>query len=87
MSVIKAATMKYTDGAMHPSYRLKQSIHCPSLSAMFNLLHSSMNQELFEKHLCNQGSYYKYCSMPKGTSHAESTSNSEKNQACTLSRC
>ena len=26
------------------------SIHYPSLSAMFNLLHSSTNQELFEKH-------------------------------------
>ena len=25
---------------------------------MFNLLHSSTNQELFKKHLCNQSSYY-----------------------------
>ena len=31
----------------------KQSIHYVTLSAMFNLLHSIMNQELFEKHLCN----------------------------------
>ena len=30
-----------------------------SLSAMFNSLHSCMNQELFEKHLCNQGNHYK----------------------------
>ena len=26
---------------------------------MFNLLHNIANQELFEKHLCNQGSHYK----------------------------
>ena len=25
---------------------------------MFTLLHSSMNQELFEKHLCNKSSHY-----------------------------
>jgi len=32
---------------------------------MFNLLHSSTNQELFEKHLCNQGSHYeKYGLFP-----------------------
>jgi len=34
------------------------SIHCPSLSAMFDLLHSSMDQEVFEKHLCNKSSHY-----------------------------
>jgi len=89
---------------------------------MFNLLHSSTNQELFEKHFCNQVSPYEkygrfplrkgshhmqppnqcfslsarmngtqrrtlvnpsriHCtssSMPKGTSWAEATSNSEK---------
>jgi len=37
------------------------SIHCPSLSAMFDSLHSSTNQELFGKHLCNQGSHYGKC--------------------------
>ena len=36
----------------------KCSIHYTSLSAMFNPLHSSTNQELFEKHLCNQSSHY-----------------------------
>jgi len=50
----------------------REGIHYGSLSAMFtplysntnlllailNLLHSSTNQELFEKHLCNQGSHY-----------------------------
>ena len=89
---------------------------------MFNSLHSSKDQELFEKQLCNQSSHYKntddfcyegkqsrataksthlvvskdewytkedtgksmimhcmYCSsMPKGSSQAEVTSNSEK---------
>jgi len=25
---------------------------------MFTLLHSSMNQELFEKYACNQGNHY-----------------------------
>ena len=44
---------------MCPSYRLKLKYPFPSLSAMFNLLHSNMNQELFDKHLCNQGSHYK----------------------------
>jgi len=36
------------DDAMRPSHCLKRNIHYPSLSAMFNLLYSSMNQELFE---------------------------------------
>ena len=34
------------------------SIHCPSLSAMFNLLHSSTNQEVFENHFCIKYSHY-----------------------------
>jgi len=29
-----------------------------SLSAMVNQLYSSMNQQLFEKNLCNQSSHY-----------------------------
>jgi len=33
-------------------------IHYGSLSAMFTLLHSSMNQGLFEKYICNQSSHY-----------------------------
>ena len=94
------------------------SIHCPSLSGIFNSLHSSMNQELFGKTVCNQSRHYEkcgrfpfnmqgkpscklalftvskdewnakelvspcrmhwtYCSMPKGTSQAEPTWNSE----------
>jgi len=28
------------------------------LSAVFTSLHSSTNQELFEKYVCNQSSYY-----------------------------
>jgi len=34
------------------------SIHYTSLSAVFNSLHSSTNQELFEKHLCKESSHY-----------------------------
>ena len=108
------------DGAACPSYCLK--VKYPSLSAMFNSLHSSTHQELFEKLLRDQGSHYEkyrqfplckgshhvqppnqhpplsvkmngtqrrvlvrpgrmhyvYCGMPKGTSQAEVTSNSEK---------
>ena len=37
----------------------KCCIDYASLTAMFNLLHSSKNQEMFEKHLCNQSSYCK----------------------------
>ena len=104
----------------------KWNIHYTLLSAMFNPLHSSANQELFEKHY-NQNSHYEnygwfpeaitcyrqnrhfllsekmngtqrrtlvspwrmhctYCGMPKGTSWAKATLNSEKNQARSLSR-
>ena len=57
-------------GATHPSYisyHLKSEvrINYASLSAMFNPLHSSTNQELFKKHLCNQNSHYeKYGRFP-----------------------
>ena len=37
---------------------------------MFNPLHSSTSQELFEKHLCNQSSHYKkykWCCVPYAT--------------------
>ena len=37
----------------------KLSIHYASLSALFNLLHSILNQELFENHLCNPRIYRK----------------------------
>ena len=40
-------------GVMRPNYIWKWSIHCSSLSSMFTPLHSSTNQKLFEKHLCN----------------------------------
>jgi len=39
MSVIKVATLKNMDDAVHSSYHLKRSIHCSPLSAMLNLLH------------------------------------------------
>ena len=120
--VINVASMKNTMVPCAPAIVwnwTNWTIHCPSLSAVFNLLHSSMNQELLEKNFSNQGSHYeKYgrflvtqrkpsyattkltlftvskdtrrtlvsprrmhwasCSMPKGTSRAEVTSNSEK---------
>ena len=36
------------------------SLHCPSLSAMFDSLHSSMNQEVFKKYLCHKSSHNDY---------------------------
>ena len=54
ISVIKVTA----GGAEHSIAIWKQSIHYDSLSAMFNLLHSSMNQDLVEKHLCYYGSHY-----------------------------
>jgi len=56
--VIKVVTMKNTMMPHVPVTVWNWSIHCPSLSAVFNLLHSSTNQELFEKHLCNKSSHY-----------------------------
>jgi len=56
MSAITVATMKNT---MVPRALVinvwNQSIHCLSL---LDLLHSSMNQVVFEKHLCNKSSHY-----------------------------
>jgi len=48
------------NGVARPSHRLKLKHHwlCPSLSAMFDSLHSSTNQEVFEKNLCNKSSHY-----------------------------
>ena len=57
MSVIKVATMKNTIPCA-PVTVWNWSIHCPSLSAVFDSLRSSTNQELFEKHLCNKSSHY-----------------------------
>ena len=47
----------------------KLSIHCASLLAILNPLHSHMNQELFEKHLCILSSHYKMISSMKGSHH------------------
>jgi len=122
-SVITVATMKNTMMLRAPVIVWDWSIHCPSSSAMFDLLHSSTNQEMFEKHLCRKVATMKntddfslhtkeaimcnhqikrfslsakmngtqrrtlvshwrmhctYCGVPKGTSQAEATSNSEK---------
>ena len=61
--------------APRPSYQLsseKWSIHYASLSAMFNPLHSIMNQELFKNNLCNQSSLnekVQMISITKGSHH------------------
>ena len=50
------------------------SIHYPSLSAMFNLLLSRMNQESFEKYLCYQGNHYEkhiWFPLHKGSHHMQ----------------
>jgi len=39
----------------------KGSSHYASLPAVFNLLPTSMNREIFEKQLCNQSSQHKKC--------------------------
>jgi len=57
-SVIKVATTKNMMVPRSPVIVWNWSIHCSSLSAMFNSLHISTNQELFEKHLCNKSSHY-----------------------------
>ena len=52
---------KEGNGTTCPSYQLlseKCSINYTSLLAVFNLLRSITNQELFDKHLCNQSSRY-----------------------------
>ena len=56
MSIITVATTM----VLHtPLIVWNWTIHCPSLSAMFDLLHcSSTNQEVFEKHLCRKSSHY-----------------------------
>ena len=82
MSVIKAST-KNMMVLCTPVIIWNWSIHFPSLSAMFNLLHSSTNQEVFEKHLCNQGSHYeKYGRflLCKGSHHQFNTFHCQQRQ-------
>ena len=67
-SVIKVATIKNTIMPHAPFIIWNWSIHFPSLSAIFNLLHSSTNQELLKQHRCNQGNHYeKYGWFPLRT--------------------
>jgi len=72
--VIKVATMKKTMVPCTPVIVWNWSIHCPSLSAVFDSLHSSTNQEMFEKHLCNKSSHYEkygwFLVMQRKPSHA-----------------
>jgi len=58
--VITVATMKNTIVLCAPVIVWNWSIHYPSLSAMFDLLHSSTNQEGFENHLCSKSSHHEY---------------------------
>jgi len=76
MSVIKVATVKQMIVPCSPLIVWNWSIHFLYLSAIFNLSHSSTNQKLFKKHLCNQGSQYeKYGWFPFCTevSHQHAT--------------
>jgi len=57
-SVIKVTTTNNMMVLCAPVIVWNWSIHCPSLPAMFGPLHISLNQELFEKHLCNKSSCY-----------------------------
>jgi len=57
--VITVATMKNTMVPRAPLIVWNWSIHCPSLSAVFDSLLSSTSQdEVFEKYLCNKSSHY-----------------------------
>jgi len=56
--VIKVVAVKITM-VPRPSFHLKLKYPLPFSISLFNSLHSSANQELFEKYLCNQGSHYK----------------------------
>ena len=55
MSVIKVPTLKNTIVLCPLVIVWNWSIHYP---AVFDSLHSSMNQELYEKHLCNKSSHH-----------------------------
>jgi len=44
-------------------YIWEWSIHYTSLSVMFTLSHSRMNQELLEKYVCNQSTHYEKCNV------------------------
>jgi len=57
-SVIKVPTTRNMMVPRAPVIVWNRSIHCPSLAAMFDLLHSSTNQKVFEKHLCIKNSHY-----------------------------
>ena len=46
-----------------PAIIWKWSIQYNMFSAVFNLLRSSKNQEMFKKHLCNQSSHYENLRM------------------------
>ena len=47
---------KFTGSTVHPSHINYHLIKCSIHYTFFSSLHSSTNQELFEKQLCNQAS-------------------------------
>jgi len=55
MIIIENTVYKHTTSPHAPR---KDASSCASVLAMFNMLYSSMNQQLFEKTLCNQSSHY-----------------------------
>ena len=56
MSVIKVVTARNTIVPHVPQLSSETEV---SSASYVQLANSSTNQELFEKHLCNQGSHYK----------------------------
>ena len=64
----------YTIVPRTPIIVRNRSIHYPFLSATLYSLHGSTNQELCEKHICNQGSHhekYGLFSLCKGSHHVQ----------------
>jgi len=75
IATIKMLMVPFTPvkGAVPINYHLKFwafiTYHCQL--CMVKLLHSSKNQELFKKHVCNQSSYYKNKENFKGSHHVQ----------------
>jgi len=73
-SVITVATMKNTMVLHAPVIVWNWSIHCPTLSVVFDSLHSSTNQELFESISVIKVTTMKSTddfSLHKGSQHAQ----------------
>ena len=53
-----------TPAASYSEHFMRMEYPLCSLFAMFTLLHSSTNQELFETYVCNQSSHYENMMAP-----------------------